>query len=292
MQAVEIYNIKSNDEDDMCRLKFGGRRAHIDGTRTQCFARTATSVLRMCMLRSANVPKEYYPKLGIYSKRRNVEGMRYNHWSHPRYTLGQEFVLTTNRERAREYYSHYDHLFPHFRIEDQLLKAQPNQLVFIPETMMVIFRENFSEIIVFTTNFQVRYRPNYQQNIYGSRYDIGGRYESFAHVNCQVMRICNSDHVCLNVLKLMKGGNCRIDTLLRHLSDVNWAEEENTETEQATDDYDEREVEAYFSELELQPQMPPQNMAHQLNPNQYPGQPQAPWSYSQNVLSQFRPPFC
>ena len=274
-QEVEIYNIKSNDEDDMCQLKFGGKRAHIDGTRTQCFARTATSVLRMCMLRSANVPEEHYPKLGNYSKRRNVEGMRYFHWSHPRYTFGQEFVLTTNREHAREYYSHYDHLYPHFRIEDQLLKAQPNRLVFIPETMMLIFRENFSEIIVFNTTFQVGYVPYYQQNMHGFYYDIGGYYESYAHVVCQVLRICNPNHACLNVLRLMKGGNWHINTLLRHLTNVIWAEEEYTQAEQGTDD-DEREVDAYFAGLEQQPQMPPQNLDHQLNPNQY-GQLQALW---------------
>ena len=232
VQNVQIENIRSNNKDD--EFKFGGKHAHKVGKRMQSFARTATSVLRMCMLRSANVPAYCYPELGEYSKPRNLAVMRY--FPNKVYMFCQEFVLTTNRERAREYYSYYDHLYPHFRIEDQLLKAQPKQLVFIPETMMLIFRENFSEIIAFNTSLRVRYWPNYQPNIIdGSPYDIGGRYESFANVVCQVNKICNPDHVCLNVLKLMKGGNCRIDTLLRHLSDVNWAEENGRMEKQETE---------------------------------------------------------
>ena len=265
VQEVQIDNIRSNDEQNEHRFLFGGINAG-DRKRTQCFARTASSVLRMCMLRSANVPEDLYPKFGPRSKRRNEARMRYSS------IHGQRFVLTTNEQRAREYYSHYDHLHPHFKIEDQLLQIQPNQWEIMPGSMMYIFRGNFSEIITFNTSFQVMYWPN----------NIGGYYQSFAHVVCQVQKIRNPDHVSVKVLKLMKDGYFSIDVMLNHLCEVNWAEEENTVSEPETDD-DENESDDVHAEVEelplMQPPMPmqPQNLDHQMNPDQY-RQPQAPLS--------------
>ena len=294
VQEVKVDNIRSNNPNDNLSLVFGN---------ANCFARTASSVLRMCMLRSAEVPEHLYPKLGKPSMRRNKTAMEYS------WTYGNKFVLTTNKDRAKEYYSHYDQLYPHMK--DELCTARPNQLQIIPGTMMLIFRGNFSEIIAFNTSLQVKYCPNYQ-NIGGFLKDVSGHYESFAHVVCQVQRIRNPNHACLNVLRLMKGGNWHINTLLRHLPNVLWAEEEITETEPETDDY-EKEVEEYFGHVSgddesksppvlTQPQMgmqpPPRVQAQpmgmqpylpqnldQQNPGRY-GQPQAPQPYPQDDLGE------
>ena len=283
MQDVQIKNIRSNNQREDSSLVFGS---------AQSFARTTSSVLRMCMLRSANVPGDLYPNLRKHSMRRNEAAMDYSQ------TDGNEFVLTTNKDRAREYYSHYDQLYPHFKIEDQLCTAEQNQLKKIPGTMMFIFRRNFSEIIAFDTSLQVKYCPK----------DGGHSYESFAHVNCLVRKICDPNHVCVKVLRLMKGGYWSMDVMLCQLSKVNWVKEENTESEPGTKNESNDGIKVPPMQPSdslpmqpiaiMQPQMPtsmqpqmqiqqpgvvrPQN---QLSQNQY-GQPQAPQPDPQNGLGE------
>lgn len=183
-QVVTVENIESDDCQDKYRSRFGGSHA---ATRSlQCFARTASSVLRMCMGRSVNA--SFYPKLGPRSHDRNRRKMNYE-------CQGEHFVLAPkDKISMMEYYSYYDHLHPHFRIEHQFTSAQPTDWWYMPLTMMLIFRQNFTEVIEISTTLQAGHRPQYGV----------GTYQSFVNVRCIVRRVSNPEHGSLKLLMALK----------------------------------------------------------------------------------------
>ena len=187
-QTVTIDNIESNDSHDQLRFTFGGAHAGSYKKRFQSFARTASSVLRMCMLRSANA-SHYCPTFGAYSYPRNKAKMTYTQY-------GPQFVLSTNRMLTMDYYSYYDNLYPHFKIEHQLENTGPNQYLQMPTTMMLIFRRNFTEVIEISTNFQARdiSAPDV----------IPGTFQSYVNVRCIVREIHNPEHSSLKLFKSLK----------------------------------------------------------------------------------------
>lgn len=95
-----------------------------------------------------------------------------------------------------EYYSYYDNLYPHFKIEHQLEAIGPNQFLQMPTTMMLIFRQNFAEVIEISTNFQARNlsAPNM----------IPGTFQSYVNVRCIVRDIRNPEHSSLKLFKALK----------------------------------------------------------------------------------------
>ena len=205
VQMSEIYNIESNNDEEEDRFVYGGEDAEIDKKRTQAFARTASSVLRMNMLNSAKVMRKYWPPLGKDANRRNKKKVDYTQLfpKDPK----QAFVLTKDRERAEGYYSRYDHMHPHFKLEHELHNIQPNEWWYMPQTMMLIFRRDFSECIEFSTSLKVRYRPDIEV----------GTYQSYANVRCIVRRITNTEHESLDALKLMKAGSSSQITVIATL---------------------------------------------------------------------------
>lgn len=96
---------------------------------------------------------------------------------------------------AREYYSKYDCLYPHFRIEKALKEVEPNQWMFLP-TMMLIFRKNFSEVIEISTTFRARevQEPN-------TAHALLGTFNSYVNVRCIVRTISDPEHAKLNALR-------------------------------------------------------------------------------------------
>ena len=184
-QVVTIENIESDDSQDQFRFRFGGAHATSPQKSLQSFARTASSVLRMMMGRSVNA--SFSPRLGSNSDRRNRAKMVYE-WS------GEPFVLAHDKMTMMEYYSSYDHLHPHFRIEHQFTSVQPTEWWYMPLTMMLIFRQNFTEAIEISTTLQAGQRPWYG----------AGTFQSFANVRCIVRRISNPEHSSLKLLKALK----------------------------------------------------------------------------------------
>ena len=63
-KVVAIDNVESNDPEAEYFLRFGGQGANSFPRSLQCFARTASAVLRMMMLESVNAPPQYRPKFG------------------------------------------------------------------------------------------------------------------------------------------------------------------------------------------------------------------------------------
>lgn len=157
-------NIESNDPDEDRRFMFGGQ-----GDTKLAFGRTASAVVRMCMLEATGVPQSAWPKPGEQTSKRNKAKLH-----NP---LGEQrlFRLADYKDRARHYWSKYDQLYPHFRIQDEVRQVALNKQASIP-SMMLIFRGNFTEVIEVTTTFNATPRGEQQ-------------FDSYIHVSCIVRKI-------------------------------------------------------------------------------------------------------
>ena len=85
--------------------------------------------------------------------------------------LARNFHLANNRDTARRYWSKYDHIYPHFRIEHEIGHEQ-----FSKPSMMLILRGNFNEVVEITTTFTFTPRGEQQS-------------DSYIHVICIVREI-------------------------------------------------------------------------------------------------------
>jgi hypothetical protein len=182
---VTIVNIESNDQDDRYSLRFGGGGNLPFSRRLQYFARTASSVLRMMMLESVNA-SQWCPQIGYHSEHRNRQKMQPDVGLWP-------FAIAASKEAAEEYYTHYDQLHPHFKIEKGVWSAQPAD--WYMQSMMLIFRRDFTEVIEIGTTFQAGYRPYAQFGF--------GTFQSNAHVRCIVRDVTNPDHDGLRFLRAL-----------------------------------------------------------------------------------------
>ena len=168
-QTAELVNIKSNDDSDDRMFMFGGDRQR----GPVAFGRTASAVVRMCMLEATKIKRSFWPSMGPNSERRNKEALVFTRVFPEN---GQDFSLTNNRNAALRYWSKYDQLYPHFLIEESV-SGQIGQQVSM-NSMMHIFRNNFSQLVEITTNFDATPMEDKMFN-------------SYVHVTCIVREIRN-----------------------------------------------------------------------------------------------------
>jgi len=165
-KTASITNIESNDPDNARRFLFGGRRPDL---KFFAFGRTASSVLRMCMLEAASINETFWPRIGKYSHTRNKCKLA------PQTVEPSQFHLADNLTDARKYWSKYDQLYPQFLIQHELKSVAINTRTSLP-SMMLIFRGNFTEFIEITTTLDATQRK-------------GQKFDSFVHVTCIVRSI-------------------------------------------------------------------------------------------------------
>ena len=180
-QWAELRDIESNDANEERKFMFGGKTLFASHT----FGRTASAIVRMCMLEAAGVPRKLWPKPGSNADRRNKAKL---HKSLRKPILG--FRLATTERIATHYWSKYDQLYPHFRIEDEVDAVDLYTQISIP-SMMLIFRENFTEVVEITTTFKATPREDQQ-------------FDSYIHVTCIVREISTeegNDGRCTRLLK-------------------------------------------------------------------------------------------
>ena len=158
-QTAVITDIESNHQRDDQRFVFD----------FVSFGRTASAVVRMCMLEAVGVSRTFWPKIGSYSHSRNKNKLE------KEVLRGPLFSLANDRNTARHYWSQYDRLYPHFLIEDAVSGLDINQQKSMP-SIMLILRNNFTKMIEIITTFTARRRAEH-------------RFESRVHVTCIVREI-------------------------------------------------------------------------------------------------------
>lgn len=170
IQTASIENIESANKVNV--NLFGGGRSDF----VKKFFVTASAVLRMCMMKSAGIPKDFQPKISKRAQRRNFPKVKVEH-----HLTDPTFVLANNMYEAQKYYSAYDHLYPHFVLEHGYIPSIRSGNWWSPDpTLMLILRNDFSELIDFSTTFRVR------EKVEGN---IKGFLDSYAYVVCIVRKI-------------------------------------------------------------------------------------------------------
>ena len=186
-QTAVISRIQSNNPDNKNRYLFGEESESC----IQAFARTATSVARMCMLRATNVNETYWPKMGARSGSRNKAVLNGQGQNQAPGDFGK-FILAQTKAQAKRYYSKYDHLYPHFLIEHEFRSAGTNHEVFLP-SMMLIIDSNFTQVVEITTTFRAKRLPREINLFHG-----------YIHVVC-IVRSIDEEGADEKFTKLLKG---------------------------------------------------------------------------------------
>ena len=170
-QRASIEDIESNDEQEVHRLRFGGQNTPTMACMS--FGRTASAVLRMCMLKAAGISRAWWPRIGPRSHTRNQAKLQFEVLIRPL------FSLANDRRTARHYWSKYDQLYPHFRIQHTMQSLNINDEGSMP-SMMLIFRNNCTEVIEINTTFTAWPR-------------VGNRFNSNVSVTCIVREILEGE---------------------------------------------------------------------------------------------------
>lgn len=112
------------------------------------FARTAGVCFRMAMLEAMGIPRNCWPRM--QSIQQNTRAGNMGH--HPDV---MPFQLANTQEGARQYWSYYDRLYPHYYISERYSETAQDASVPL-NSMMVIFRNNFKEMIEITTTVRLQ----------------------------------------------------------------------------------------------------------------------------------------
>ena len=184
-QRAWIQGIESNNKDD--KDVFGGDNA--EKMAPFSFTRTASAVVRMCMLEAVGIKQDLFPNIGNFSFKRNREKTK------KKVLMKPLFRLTEDQKRAHYYWSKYDQLYPHFRIQNEFDKADTEKKKANMPSMMLIFVNDIKRVIEITTTFTATQKEDF-------------KFESYVNVTCIVRDI--SEGPCSKLLKaLMQPLNIR-----------------------------------------------------------------------------------
>lgn len=138
------------------------------------FARTASTCFRMAMLEAAGIPRNCWPVTRGFQQNTCPDNM--GHEPDP-----MNFHLADNSDRARLLWSKYDQLYPAYYITQKYTETVVDESVPL-NSMMVIFRNNFTEMIEITTTVRLQRAAN---NVHD--------YNATVHVLCISRQIVGGD---------------------------------------------------------------------------------------------------
>ena len=154
-QRASIEDIESNDEQEDHRLRFGGQNA--PNMACESFGRTASAIVRMCMLKAAGINRDWWPLIGPRSNTRNQAKLQFDVYIDPHFSLANDW------RTAAHYWSKYDQLYPHFRIQYTVENLNIDDEGSM-QSMMLIFRNNWTEMIEITTTLRATPREEHRFN--------------------------------------------------------------------------------------------------------------------------------
>ena len=156
-QTCTLNAVQSNGREDDSIFAFGGNLDEEKSSeqRALAFGRTASAVFRMVMLKTIQIPEGLWPKFGNPAMSRNKDALEFKV-----ITSGGAFQLLNRKgtkENARECWSRYDQVFPHFLIEHEVLKHKGQKVPF--ENTMFILRRSAPQVIEITTKAYATMNP-------------------------------------------------------------------------------------------------------------------------------------
>lgn len=159
-QRAWIERIKRNVEDveDDCYF----------WRNTNNFARTASACIRMAMMEATGINRENWPDRRAAFNNPNTHERNMHH--HPGGNM--PFHLTDDAHESRRYWSRFDQLYPANYVTQKYKETAQQHMVPL-RSMMIIFRQDFSQIIEITTNVRLQ-----------KQVENGGAYNASVHVLC------------------------------------------------------------------------------------------------------------
>ena len=109
----------------------------------------------MVMLQAVQIPKEHWPEFGDPAMSRNKNAMAFKVTG--RNNLAFQLLNDNTKENAREYLSRNDQAFPHFLIENEVLKHTGEKVPF--KNTMFILRRSAPQVIEITTKAYATMNP-------------------------------------------------------------------------------------------------------------------------------------
>ena len=141
------------------------------------------------MLEAVGIKQDLFPNIGNFSFKRNHEK------TEKKVLIEPLFCLTEDPKRAHYYWSKYDQLYPHFRIQDEFGKEDTGKKKANMPSMMLIFSNDIKRVIEITTTFTATPKKLF-------------KFESYVNVTCIVRDI--SKGPCSKLFKaLMQPLNIR-----------------------------------------------------------------------------------
>ena len=158
-QTCKLNAVQSNAKDENSKLAFGGnlKAKQTPEYRASEFGRTASAVFRMVMLRAVQIPDKLWPNIAKRTKKRNKAAMKFEVKTEGNNAAFQLLNYNT-KENARECWSRYDQVFPHFLIENEVLKHKGETVPF--KNTMFILRKSTPQVIeIITEAYATMYPP-------------------------------------------------------------------------------------------------------------------------------------
>lgn len=130
----------------------GENAARYTWNSTYNFARTASACFRMAMLEAAGIPRNCWPVIQGFQQNTHVDNMDHE-------PAEMNFHLANDCDRAKTFWSEYDRLYPANYITLKYTETAEGESVPL-NSMMVIFRNDFTEMIEITTTVRLQRGAN------------------------------------------------------------------------------------------------------------------------------------
>lgn len=134
---------------------------------TNNFARTASACIRMAMMEATGISHENWPDRQAAFNNMNTQEEHMHH--HP---ARMPFQLTDDSSEARRYWSRFDQPYPANYITQKYRETELQGMVPL-SSIIIIFRNNFTEMIEITTTVSLQ-----------KQVENGGIYHASVHVLC------------------------------------------------------------------------------------------------------------
>ena len=192
-QSSTLEVVQSNSKGNGSIFAFGGILGYgkTQNQRALAFGRTASAVFRMVMLQAVQINERHWPNLGKRTMRRNKPAIRFEVTQSPNRD-NSEFKLLRNvnntRKIAHEYWSRYDKMFPHFFIQNEVLKNIGKEVVFKNTMLILRNSEEVKLVIEITTEACATMYPTTE---------LGwktGEFDSHVKVSCTCKEIVDNNN--------------------------------------------------------------------------------------------------
>ena len=159
IQSASLHAIQSDVKGDHNIFRFGGVGI-TEEQQASAFGSIASAVFRIVMLHAVQISENFWPTFEpnvVMERNRPALTFQVKEGDPAFKLLDANDGVNDNRETAERYWTEYDSLFPPALIESDVLQHRECRVPF--QGMMIIFRNNFREVITILTMGEATMHP-------------------------------------------------------------------------------------------------------------------------------------